>query len=90
MFEQLEKAKKRNNFVLRACFLEIYNEQVVDLLNPGQKKYLNVRWAKDKGFYVENLFVVECIEEDDVMAVMEEGSFKNHIPLNQVHVTHCI
>lgn len=47
--------------------------QVKDLLNPGETKYLTVRWAKDKGFYVENLFMVPCFEEDDVLAVMEEG-----------------
>lgn len=38
------------NKVIRASYLEIYNEQVIDLLNPNQKRYLQVRWSKNKGF----------------------------------------
>lgn len=37
------------------------------------RRYLQVRWSKNKGFYVENLFVVECETEDDLNAVLEEG-----------------
>ena len=37
------------------------------------RRYLQVRWSKNKGFYVENLFVVECESDDDLMAVLEEG-----------------
>ncbi|RUS77782.1 hypothetical protein EGW08_014446, partial [Elysia chlorotica] len=47
--------------------------QVIDLLNPNQRRYLSVRWSKNKGFYVENLFTVECETIDDLMAVLEEG-----------------
>ncbi|XP_046425821.1 kinesin-like protein KIF12 isoform X2 [Neodiprion fabricii] len=63
------------NFVLRASFLEIYNEKVIDLLNPGtSRKPLAVRWSKKiRGFFVENLFTVECEELDDLLAVLEEG-----------------
>ncbi|XP_025265224.1 kinesin-like protein KIF12 isoform X2 [Camponotus floridanus] len=63
------------NFVLKASFLEIYNEKVIDLLNPGTaRKPLAVRWSKKtRGFFVENLFTVECEELDDLLAVLEEG-----------------
>lgn len=48
--------------------------QVIDLLNPGSKKPLAVRWSKKtRGFFVENLFTVECVELDDLLAVLEEG-----------------
>ena len=29
--------------------------------------------TKNKGFYLENLFVLECETMDDIMAVFEEG-----------------
>ncbi|XP_041349657.1 kinesin-like protein KIF12 isoform X4 [Gigantopelta aegis] len=61
------------NKVLRASYLEVYNEQVIDLLNPSHRRYLAVRWSKNKGFYVENLFQVQCETLDDLMAVLEEG-----------------
>lgn len=100
------------NFVLKASFLEIYNEkvsgyhfqwkerrasspiykasftfetQVIDLLNPGtSRKPLMVRWSKKtRGFFVENLFTVECEELDDLLAVLEEGS--RVIDLHSLH-----
>ncbi|KAL8613977.1 hypothetical protein ACOMHN_023212 [Nucella lapillus] len=58
---------------IRASYLEIYNEQVIDLLNVSHRRYLSVRWSKNKGFYVENLFTVECDKLDDLMAVLDEG-----------------
>lgn len=51
--------------------------QVIDLLNPGSaRKPLAVRWSKkSRGFFVENLFTVDCEELDDLLAVLEEGMF---------------
>jgi hypothetical protein len=48
---------------------------VIDLLNPGSaRKPLAVRWSKkSRGFFVENLFTVDCEELDDLLAVLEEG-----------------
>ncbi|XP_078360940.1 kinesin-like protein KIF12 isoform X2 [Oculina patagonica] len=61
-------------YTLRASYLEVYNEKVQDLLNPSKARdSLPVRWARDRGFYVENLFFVECDTLDDLTAVLEEG-----------------
>ncbi|CAG0886327.1 unnamed protein product [Cyprideis torosa] len=74
LFGRLEKADPELNYVIRASYLEIYNEQVKDLLNPNpNQRSLAVRWNK-KGFYVENLFTIECKEIDDLLAVLEEGT----------------
>lgn len=50
--------------------------QVIDLLNPGTlRKPLDVRWSrKARNFYVDNLFMVDCEELDDLQAVLEEGN----------------
>ncbi|XP_057322314.1 kinesin-like protein KIF12 isoform X2 [Microplitis mediator] len=63
------------NFIIKASFLEIYNEKIIDLLNPGNsRKSLAVRWSKKtRGFFVENLFTVECEDLDDLIGVLEEG-----------------
>ncbi|XP_055957689.1 kinesin-like protein KIF12 [Patella vulgata] len=71
LFQQMKDVGE--NKVVRASYLEIYNEQVIDLLNPAHKRYLAVRWSKNKGFYVENLFTIECNSMDDLSAVLEEG-----------------
>ncbi|XP_063225816.1 kinesin-like protein KIF12 isoform X2 [Bacillus rossius redtenbacheri] len=72
---QLLRERSELHFVLKASFLEIYNEKVIDLLNPGTaRKPLAVRWSKkSRGFFVENLFTVDCEELDDLLAVLEEG-----------------
>ncbi|KAJ3282669.1 Kinesin- protein 12, partial [Borealophlyctis nickersoniae] len=57
---------------VRAAYLEIYNEQVHDLLNPTSVP-LAIRWTADKGFFVENLHIVDCHSPADCFAVLEEG-----------------
>merc|ERR1719151_201762 len=75
LFDQLEKRKDDATFVIKASYLEIYNEKVIDLLNPGAKRSnLTVRWNKrSRAFVVDNLFSIECAELDDLLAVLEEG-----------------
>ncbi|XP_054155361.1 kinesin-like protein KIF12 isoform X2 [Oppia nitens] len=73
LFEQIKLRKNRSLFyIIHVSYLEVYNEQVLDLLNPSPKS-LNVRWAKDRGFYAENLFKVECEDIGDLEGVLEEG-----------------
>nr|XP_045584392.1 kinesin-like protein KIF12 isoform X1 [Procambarus clarkii]XP_045584393.1 kinesin-like protein KIF12 isoform X1 [Procambarus clarkii]XP_045584394.1 kinesin-like protein KIF12 isoform X1 [Procambarus clarkii] len=74
LFNQLQ-SRDDQEFTLTASYLEIYNEKVIDLLNMGtNNKPLQVRWSKKKrGFFVENLFEIECAELDDLLAVLEEG-----------------
>lgn len=43
------------------------------MLNPSTKP-LPVRWSKEKGFYAENLFVVECEDAGDLEGVLDEGN----------------
>lgn len=63
----------RTKFVFFFCVFPVL--QVIDLLNAGSaRKPLAVRWSKkSRGFFVENLFTVDCEELDDLLAVLEEG-----------------
>ncbi|XP_023930806.1 uncharacterized protein LOC106161497 [Lingula anatina] len=74
-------------FTIQASYLEIYNEQVFDLLNPSQSKHLSIRWSKERGFYVENLFMVECETADDLMAVLEEGLRNRQVGAHNLNET---
>ena len=44
---------------VRASYLELYNEQINDLLNP-ESTNLQLRNSPTAGTYVENLLQVEC------------------------------
>ncbi|XP_029396227.1 kinesin-like protein KIF12 isoform X2 [Mus pahari] len=58
---------------LRASYLEIYNEQVWDLLSLGSPRPLPVRWTKARGFYVEQLRVVEFGSLEALMELLQMG-----------------
>jgi hypothetical protein len=75
LFEEMKKQKASGKFSdirIQASYLEIYNENVLDLLNP-QNTSLPVRWSQERGFFVENLLIVDCDSLDDCLAVLEEG-----------------
>lgn len=57
--------------------MEIYNEQLRDLLNPASG-ILHARWNAKNGFFVEDLMVVECTSIQDLNAVMYEGIKNRH------------
>ena len=67
-----QTGKTGTTYTCRASYCEIYNEQVYDLLNLTSGN-LAVRWNVKSGFFVQDLFVVECDELADVMAVVSEG-----------------
>ena len=70
IFEYVDKHKENNKFIIRASYLQIYNENINDLLitknnnninnininnNINLNKSLNIREDKNKGIFVENL-----------------------------------
>ena len=58
---------------VRASYLELYNEQFNDLLNPDSTN-LQLRTGPQVGNFVENLLIVECEGVDDAMMVFAEGT----------------
>jgi hypothetical protein len=53
--------------------LEIYNEQINDLLNIGNTN-LQIRWDQRQGFFVEGLLVIECKKPEDIVEVILQGT----------------
>lgn len=73
IFEQTHASDHRST--IRASFLEVYNEQVRDLWNPGAsnltiREYPQGYW---QGFYVEDLYIIESPSLDDLMVLLWEG-----------------
>ena len=48
IFQSIQSAKKDTQFLVRASYLELYNEEIVDLLSKGLKK-LEIREKPDSG-----------------------------------------
>ena len=65
------QVSEQQQFLVRASFLEIYNEEVRDLLSKNPKNKLELKERKDQGVYVKGLnsFVVKSVAE--ITSVLE-------------------
>ena len=72
LFQQLEARKNDATFVIKASYLEIYNENVRDLLGKDQNAKLDVKERPDVGVYVKDLsaYVVNNAEDMDKTMTM--------------------
>ncbi|XP_009989382.1 PREDICTED: kinesin-like protein KIF12 [Tauraco erythrolophus] len=71
----LEQSQSHNSdLALSASYLEIYNEQVRDLLSPGPPCALPLRWSKTHGFYVENQLSADFESLEAITDLLLQGS----------------
>lgn len=65
VFETVNGSADSKQWMVRASFLEIYNEEVRDLLSKDSKNKLELKEHKDSGVYVKglNAFVVKSVPE---------------------------
>lgn len=78
IFKAIE-ASEDTQYLVRASFLEIYNEEIRDLLSKSPKDKLELKEHKD-GVYVKglNAFVVKSVPEiKNVLEVRKQG----HVPV---------
>ncbi|KAJ8528906.1 hypothetical protein K7X08_030646 [Anisodus acutangulus] len=71
-----EEDKQKNERLKYSCkcsFLEIYNEQITDLLEPSSTNLL-LREDLKKGVYVENLTEVSVSSVDDILRILLQGA----------------
>lgn len=79
-------------WLVRASYLEIYNEDIRDLLsrNPAQTK-LELKESTDRGVYVKDLmqFVVKSVQEmNNVLEVRMTGRVDRARANSQCHFEH--
>lgn len=86
-------SNKPQQYYVKAAFMEIYNEQLRDILNPSSG-ILHCRWNPTSGFFVEDLMVVECSSPDDLIAVLHEGMKNRQVGAHELNKdssrSHCI
>jgi len=66
-------SRLQQKFYIKVSFLEIYNEQINDLLNPTNNN-LQIRWDQKQGFFVEGLLVIECKKPEDIVEIILQGT----------------
>ena len=65
-------------FLIKASYLEIYNEQIIDLLEPSAHS-LHVREDITKGVYVEALQEETVTGVKDMVALITRGTRNRHV-----------
>ena len=66
-------SNENTKFIIRASYLQIYNENISDLLKP-EKKNLQIREDKKKGIYVDNLSEWAVLNPIDLYALLKRGA----------------
>jgi len=73
VFGHIAKAEGDSRFLVRVSYLEIYNEEVRDLLGKDQKKRLHLKERPDVGVYVKDLSTFVVNNADDMDRIMTIG-----------------
>ncbi|XP_035212141.1 kinesin-like protein KIF28P [Stegodyphus dumicola] len=92
MFRGIEDKKRAGDtteFEVRFSMLEIYNEIVRDLLNPGgdRKRGLKVREHPKKGFYAEGLKLSMVTSYKEIERKLNEGTTNRSIASTNMNAT---
>ncbi|KAL0232105.1 hypothetical protein PCE1_003101 [Barthelona sp. PCE] len=64
---------ERINWLVRASYLQIYNDEISDLLKP-ERTNLTIRESSSKGIYVEGLSEWIVRSPDEVYSLMDRGA----------------
>lgn len=78
IFGHIAKARDNQKFLVRATYLEIYNEEVRDLLGKDQNTRLEVKERPDIGVFVKDLSGYVVNNADDLDRIMSLGN-KNRV-----------
>ena len=74
IFEYIQNSASKNiKFLVRASYLQIYNEIISDLLKPNRIN-LNIRESKKRGFYVEGLSEWVVTKPNDIYNLIKRGA----------------
>ena len=81
-------------YTIRASYLEIYNEEIRDLLNKGNRYKLDIKEHPEKGVYVRGLSSVEVTTVEEMEEVVEYGSWNRALGATALNPdssrSHCI
>ncbi|GAV81504.1 Kinesin domain-containing protein/Kinesin-relat_1 domain-containing protein [Cephalotus follicularis] len=93
---QAEEESRRDEKLKYNCkcsFLEIYNEQITDLLDPSSTNLL-LREDVKKGVYVENLSEFEVWTVSDILRLLMQGSLNRKVGATNMNRessrSHCV
>ncbi|KAH6772638.1 hypothetical protein C2S51_011042 [Perilla frutescens var. frutescens] len=91
--EEESRRDEQLKYNCKCSFLEIYNEQITDLLDPSSSN-LMLREDMKKGVYVENLSEFEVHTVGDILQLLTQGSSNRKVAATNMNRessrSHCV
>ncbi|ESP00097.1 hypothetical protein LOTGIDRAFT_213295 [Lottia gigantea] len=87
IFGAIAKCEGDIKFLVRVSYLEIYNEEVRDLLGKDQTQRLEVKERPDVGVYVKDLSKFVVYNADDMDRIMTIGNKNRHVGATNMNQT---
>ncbi|KAL2621611.1 hypothetical protein R1flu_001816 [Riccia fluitans] len=84
VFRNIE-AETNREFLLRVSYMEIYNEEIKDLLAPENRK-LQVHESAERGIFVAGLREEIVVSPEQVLQLMDAGEAHRHIGETNMNV----
>ena len=78
IFGYIKTEGQSKKFLVRCSFVEIYNEEVRDLLGDSKQK-LDIREDKKKGTFVRDLTYVTLKDTEDIERCLSKGNKNRHV-----------
>ena len=76
--KEADQNKSEFQFLVKSSYLEIYNEQIVDLLDP-QQNTLHIREDINKGVYVAGLQEETITSVKQMLNMVQRGARNRHV-----------
>lgn len=73
IFQRLESMSNTCKSFVSVSVFDVYNAQIIDLLNPNTKTGLNLLEHRSFGCYVENLAELECVNSNEVKSYVKQA-----------------
>jgi hypothetical protein len=86
LFNAVHKASGGVKHVLKASYSEIYNEQAYDLLEPPGSAPLQVRWDARRGFFIQELTIVELRHVQDAFNTVRQGTHARRVGSHELNM----
>ena len=80
IFDRIASAPEDERYLVRASYLEIYQEEIRDLMSKDHEtKRLELRERPDCGVYVKDLSALTCKCQDEIEKVMKIGNLNRSV-----------
>eukprot|EP00301_Raphidiophrys_heterophryoidea_P024641 c8069_g1_i1.p1 GENE.c8069_g1_i1~~c8069_g1_i1.p1 ORF type:complete len:1191 (-),score=323.79 c8069_g1_i1:188-3760(-) len=94
LFDKVLESPSDIEYTISCSYLEVYKEELFDLLSLDHKKKLNIRQSPQKGIFVENLHLEYVTSESDVYDCITVGNEQKKVGRTNMNAvssrSHCV